>query len=234
MKIELDLPVPDGWRFVGYQLPKEGQGFIRMLDKAFMIAKHDFFDGENRLTFERIEPVDTELEAVKAKFPIGSKVQYKKGTYGLEGEVRVVKDIHCCDDGFTIEYADVVNGFGDVRNLEPYVEDTELEEAKKLIGKWVTVNDVHGIFQIVEVERIIASIIVTTRDGRSHLVDSCRIKTIPTWRCCESDKPKNRGGDFHIRDKEKPFLKTVARFDGAKWSGDIFISRSEWLDEGER
>lgn len=68
MKIELDLPVPEGWRCIGYQVPKEGQGYITSV--GFIIAESDRI--LPHITFERIEPVDEELEAMKAKFPANS------------------------------------------------------------------------------------------------------------------------------------------------------------------
>jgi len=54
MKIELDLPVPEGWRFVGYQVPDKGQGCIGV-DGTFFI-KNDYPETWFYLTFERIEP----------------------------------------------------------------------------------------------------------------------------------------------------------------------------------
>jgi len=164
MKIELDLPVPEGWRFVGMIATQKGQMYINNIGEQ-VICSSNFVEDQKYLTFERIEQVDEELE-----------------------------------------------------------------EAKKLIGKWVTVNDIHGIFQIVEVERIIASIIVTTRDGRSHLVDSCRIKTLPVWRCCESDKPKKEGRYF-IRQKDTKACMTVILFHNETWTQGTY--KCEWLDEGE-
>lgn len=71
MKIELDLPVPEGWRFVGYQLPKKGQGYMASANSDFKIALEDFYSS-SCFTFERIEPVDEELESARKKFPVGS------------------------------------------------------------------------------------------------------------------------------------------------------------------
>jgi hypothetical protein len=74
MKIELDLPVPEGWRFVGYQLPKKGEGYMSSIYSNFNVASEDFYNSRC-FTFERIEPVDEELE--QAKKLIGKWVKIK-------------------------------------------------------------------------------------------------------------------------------------------------------------
>ena len=60
MKIELDLPqVPEGWRCIGLVEPRRGHGYISERLKFVMAEKNLSF---NSITFERIEPVDHELE----------------------------------------------------------------------------------------------------------------------------------------------------------------------------
>jgi hypothetical protein len=167
MKIELDLPqVPEGYKFVGWNMPQAGQFYLSD-DKFFTECKKDVLP-YYYLTFERIEP-----------------------------EI-----------------------------------DWELEQAKKLNGTWVTVSDIHGIFEVVEVERIIASLVLTTKDGRSHLIEYCTPFPLPVWRCCESDKPKV--GQYYPVRKNKSLTYDLIRFDGSGfWDTDLLISKYEWLDEGD-
>lgn len=71
MKIELELPVPEGWRFLGYKRPLDNEFFWHPTLNAMCPVK-DFMTA-HELTFERIEPeIDAELEEAKKKFPVGS------------------------------------------------------------------------------------------------------------------------------------------------------------------
>lgn len=64
MKIELDLPVPEGFKLANYT-----HGSVQ-----------DNLTIKTLITFERIEPVDTELAKAKKKFPVGS--YFKSNRHG--------------------------------------------------------------------------------------------------------------------------------------------------------
>lgn len=81
------------------------------------------------------------------------------------------------------------------------------------------------------------------REEMKRLKENARFCTpfpIPTWRCCESDKPKEEG-EYPIRFKNNPKKYSKATFINNNWHDswgakiimDI-VSRGnvEWLDEG--
>jgi hypothetical protein len=154
MKIELDLPVPEGWRYKSDDLDLLGK-----TDKYLWIT------GE--LTFERIEP-----------------------------------------------------------------EDEELEQAKKLIGKWVKSKKFNVIYQVESAYRVSEKEIMLASQSFTSLYDSCAPFPLPVWRCCESDKPKV--GRYYPVRKNKSLTYDLIRFDGSGfWDTDLLISKYEWLDEGD-
>lgn len=234
MKIELDLPqVPDGWRCLGFKMPKKGQGYCGP-NGVFSISEidHSFY---RYVTFERIEPVDHELEEAKLKFTVGSMVQYRDEESSKQP--RAIKEVfRCVDYGVCVRYAS--GGFNPVYRLEIYVEDTELEEAKKLIGTWVTDTFTpNRIFKITDAYRGWEECAgeVQLMSGCDVLsFSSCTPFPIPRWRCCESDKPKKIGANYILRSKFNGD-KLFCYFFVNSWETSSLTSPSdyEWLDEGE-
>lgn len=121
--------------------------------------------------------------------------------------------------------------------LTPKV-DHELEEARKKfpVGSWFRVEDRESTtYKVLVIERLCASLIMTSDDGDSHLVDSCTPFPIPTWRCCESDKPKTQGR-YYTRRKRDHAERDFDEYCGENWEAinPEYISPLdyEWLDEG--
>ena len=179
MKIELDLPqVPEGWRFVGYQVPKKGQAVATHCGQFEKLLND--WDSTRALTFERIEP-----------------------------------------------------------------EDPELEEAKKLTGKWVVFKDKDVILKVRSVLRDSYSKALTfeaisqTGNLAQFYLRDFNPFPLPVWRCCESDKPKKEKR-YAVRCKHDRGRYNSADYENLKWLdrwGTEFCgveSNYEWLDEGER
>ena len=177
MKIELDLPqVPEGWRFVGYQVPDYKQGIIGTTGE-FEVVNYNTCE-EHYLTFERIEPeIDVELERARKKFPVGS---------------------------------------------------------------WFKLLNLDMVQQVSDVIRRGADLLILCTNGLTEFVQNCTPFPLPTWRCCDSDKPKKEG-TYHTRVKkgEAPVGKKkdahyfLSVSEGWNVSADTNMSMREWLDEGE-
>lgn len=80
--LEIDTPklvIPSDWECIGYQIPQKGMGYIpESPSRNFEIAPCDFDANKpvHKLCFRKVEPVDTELESAKKKFPVGSWFTY--------------------------------------------------------------------------------------------------------------------------------------------------------------
>lgn len=115
--------------------------------------------------------------------------------------------------------------------------DHELESARKKfpVGSYYkTTSRMKNVFAMVEsVERCSETnnIIICT-DAVFVNAITCTTFPLPTWRCCESDKPK-RDGSYLTREKGTKEWKTVRDFSVVKgWQGNPY-NPDEWLDEGE-
>ena len=115
--------------------------------------------------------------------------------------------------------------------LTPKV-DHELEEAKRLVGKYVKYKSGDPtLFLVDEVSRSYHGRLIVFFKGSLGGVsyEDCQPFFIPVWRCCESDKPK-KDGKYFTRDIDtKGWMKTND-FKNGRWSGEY--ERDEWLDEG--
>ena len=122
--------------------------------------------------------------------------------------------------------------------LTPKV-DHELEEAKKLIGKWVTNKfSPNRIFKITDAYRGWEECAgeVQLMSGCDVLsFSSCQPFPLPTWRCCAEDRPRYEGRYF-TRVKGTHEEKEVDAYCfGLGWNcNQVKINNYEWLDEGER
>lgn len=124
------------------------------------------------------------------------------------------------------------------RELEVLLKvDTELEEAKKKfpVGSWFTSDGFdRQAYTVKAVERRYLNIItLVTYCGPHHFpAVNCIPLSIPTWRCCESDKPK-KYGHYYTRVKDCHEEKQAHLYNEFGWPfhGPEY---AEWLDEGER
>jgi hypothetical protein len=68
-------------------------------------------------------------------------------------------------------------------------------------------------------------------------IDRCTPFPLPTWRCCDADKPKKEGSYF-VREPDDKRIKDVCFWNNEDWASKIFTispnRRREWLDMGER
>ena len=179
MKIELDLPqVTEGWRCIGFKMPKKGQGYCGP-NGEFSISEIDnsFY---KYITFERIEPVDHELEEAKKKFPVGS-------WFYINMETEVLYTVHSVRRSTTATGGDI----------------------------WVDfIYDA-----VMNAER----------------ANICTPFPIPTWRCCESDKPEKSCSVITRHKLEHSFKKLGMDYVADKGWESIHLDREkdyEWLDEG--
>ena len=120
--------------------------------------------------------------------------------------------------------------------------DHELEEAKKLIGKWVVFKDKDVILKVRDVLRDSYSKALTfeaiSQSGnlaQFYLRDFNNFP-LPTWRCCEAEKPK-KAGEYAMRSKgSKKIFSGKYSITKTLWDWTSVIdcpySDYEWLDEG--
>lgn len=121
--------------------------------------------------------------------------------------------------------------------------DAELEEAKKLIGKWVRYKDRDIAFKLTDVVRDsyskeILGVVLNSIDSEKYYFKDLTPFPLPTWRCCASDKPK-KSGEYAMRSKgSKKIFSVKYSIATAFWDRTSVIdcpySDYEWLDEGER
>lgn len=107
--------------------------------------------------------------------------------------------------------------------------DAELEEAKRLIGKYFSHNNKNHIFIVKNVVRLHENIYISDGCEHDYILHNCTPFPIPVWRCCESDKPK-KDGRYFTRDIDTKGWMKANNFKDGRWSGEY--ERDEWLDEG--
>lgn len=124
------------------------------------------------------------------------------------------------------------------RKIEPV--DAELESAKKLIGKWVIFKTRDVILKVktIRIDKWSNKIVFQAEYFLNEPVDfyleDFNPFPLPTWRCCATDKPKDKkeGERYFVRCKFDHRCKNVHKF-----TGQSFILENsldfEWLDEGE-
>lgn len=117
--------------------------------------------------------------------------------------------------------------------------DHELESAKKLIGKWVVFKDKDLILKVRDVVRDFYSKELTFEalsqwgNPGKYLLRDFNPFPLPTWRCCESDKPKNLG-KYYLRRKNGSDKIVTSIAPSGTWAiGYEDASDYEWLDEGD-
>lgn len=121
--------------------------------------------------------------------------------------------------------------------------DEELEQAKKRFSSgWFLWDGRETVYKTEFIERDTKGhglLMITSDAGNTYLLSDCIPTTLPTWRCCESDKPKVEG-TYYVRCKADkvqylfyytiPAWRTVSH----KCMTQIWPHNYEWLDEGER
>lgn len=132
-----------------------------------------------------------------------------------------------------ILYGPAIEGteyYGSRHVLTPKV-DKELEEAKKLIGTLVYLgsNKKH-LYQIDDVERDANNILIAWINESWITCSICTPFPIPTWRCCENEKPK-KDGDYFTRAVDTKGWMGTNYFKNGRWTKEC--RDEEWLDEGE-
>lgn len=133
----------------------------------------------------------------------------------------------------------IESDYGVCRHILTPKVDHELEEAKKLIGKWVKYKDRDVILKVQSVLRDSYSKALTfeafSQSGNlaQFYLHDFNTFPLPVWRCCESDKPKKEGTRY-VRDKENHSIRGVFQYNlkTETWNGMLVLSRLEWLDEG--
>ena len=111
--------------------------------------------------------------------------------------------------------------------------DHELEEAKKLIGKWIKCKGDNFAFEVEEVYRDKEDnfIKVYNKTLGTYFVSETDPFPLPVWRCCEADKPKV-DGIYFTRRKFDSRIKDIDSYNNGSWT-IISKNKREWLDEGE-
>lgn len=118
--------------------------------------------------------------------------------------------------------------------------DAELEEAKKLIGKWVKYKDRDIAFKLTDVVRDsyskeILGVVLNSIDSEKYYFKDLTPFPLPVWRCCESDRPKTQGR-YYTRRKRDHAERDLDEYCGENWEAinPEYISPLdyEWLDEG--
>ena len=115
--------------------------------------------------------------------------------------------------------------------------DAELEEAKKLIGKWIKCKGDNFAFEVEEVYRDKEDnfIKVYNKTLGTYFVSETDPFPLPVWRCCAEDKhllqPRKA---YFVRSKKKDvwLLDTYDPVRG--WEEVNHENKYEWLDEGEK
>ena len=120
--------------------------------------------------------------------------------------------------------------------LTPKV-DHELESARKKfpVGSWFYYNGQEKtLFKVHEVRNSFGNIVVRSF-ANSYTARHCTPFPLPTWRCCESDKPK-KDGKYLTRRKNTHEEKEVDVYCfRLGWNcSQVRISDYEWLDEGKK
>lgn len=162
MKIELDLPVPEGWRVVNYSYGSCNDPFKETITM------------NTTLTFERIEPVDEELE-----------------------------------------------------------------QAKKLIGTWVVFKTRNVILKVKTMRRdnwskkIVFEAEYQTNEPVDFYLEDFNPFPLPTWRCCDDERPK-KDGRYFIKDMDGKLVGVANYSVNDGWYDLPGIAKYYgWLDEGE-
>ena len=125
--------------------------------------------------------------------------------------------------------------------IEPEI-DQELEQAKKRFASgWFLWDGRETVLKVCNIMRDTKGhglLMITSDAGNTYLLNDCIPTTIPTWRCCESDKPKTKGRLYATRLKGNHVVLDSAQFcECGTWGGWLnlkYIANYEWLDEGER
>ena len=125
--------------------------------------------------------------------------------------------------------------------LTPKV-DAELESAKKKfpVGSWVMCpsRDTHAVYKVSKVDRnsYLPDIILVHGGVYTCEVSLCTPFPLPTWRCCETDKPEKSCSVITRHKLEHSFKKLGMDYVADKGWESIYSGREkdyEWLDEGE-
>ena len=119
--------------------------------------------------------------------------------------------------------------------IEPV--DTELEEAKKLIGKWVRYKDRDIAFKLTDVVRDsyskeILGVVLNSIDSEKYYFKDLAPFPLPRWRCFDSEKPE-RSGYYYLRSKDRQYKKLAEYHPAHNWYGLGKATDYEWLDEGD-
>jgi len=117
--------------------------------------------------------------------------------------------------------------------------DKELEDAKKLIGKWVKFNDRDVVLRVRHIfrDKFSNNILCFDAIGQYQTLGEYYLKDftpfpMPVWRCCEKDKPK-KDGYYPIRRKDNHKDYDTGFYhahNNSRW--DDLSKDFEWLDEG--
>lgn len=115
--------------------------------------------------------------------------------------------------------------------------DQELEEAKKKfpVGSLFLHKNYGGnAFEVQEVYRADYNqrLLIKTQIYPDLYVDYCTPFPVPTWRCCESDKPE-KAGHYPTRLKKNHKFYFTAKLIDDRWDMPFAGKGVEWLDEGE-
>lgn len=246
MKIELDLPqVPEGWRCMGINSPSKNQGYISSEDGDFYVCEYDHMIDRYMLTFERIEPVEKnmEKEEIKPQLIIPEGWECIGYQYPIKGDLYL--DVNGNFETQEINHSMCGNHLC-FRKIEP--PDHKLEEAKKKfpVGSYYrdadygdTILKVRQVCRFGSPHRIVIKADSDDSDIEMFNFDvpDCTPFPIPVWRCCESDKPKKTKNCF-MRSKKCliPSHIDVYLNELGIWEklSDRQANKYEWLDEGEK
>ena len=113
--------------------------------------------------------------------------------------------------------------------------DTELEQARKLIGTWVKHKRRNYLFKVEGVRREQSTSknypILISGNCHEHYLFDVTPFPFPIWRCFDSDKPE-RSGYYYLRSKDRQYKKLAEYHPAHNWYGLGKATDYEWLDEG--
>lgn len=124
--------------------------------------------------------------------------------------------------------------------------DHELEDAKKLIGKWVRYRDRDIAFKLTDIafkltdvvrdsySKEILGVVLNSIDSEKYYFKDLAPFPLPVWRCCMSDKPKKDGKYIGRRKNAPETYAGIEHFNNGSWDNLPWKECAmEWLDEGE-
>lgn len=113
--------------------------------------------------------------------------------------------------------------------------DHELEEAKRLVGKYVKYKSGDPtLFLVDEVSRSYHGRLIVFFKGSPSSVsyEDCQPFPIPTWRCCDHERPR-KDGRYFFKDIDGKFLGVANYSVNDGWYDLPGIAKCHgWLDEG--